>query len=724
MSPRSTRYHALTGLAVTALTAGGLAAGTLTAGPAAAVGAPSPRNAAGATAPPPPPSVDPLPCETPARPIGSVQGPGADSPLDGQVVVVAGTVVGDLQQGGFDGVFVQDGGDGDAVTSDGVFAFGAAGALDLGDQVVVRGTVDEYNGLTELTGVTVTECGTAPLPAAAVLPPSSTDTGRESLEGMLVAPAEDLTVTDVYDLNRYGEVLLSSGGRLLTPTEVADPGPAAHQVAVDNAARSILLDDGRTATLSTTAGGPPPYLTVEDPVRVGDTAVLGQPVVLTYGFGSWLLEPADGTADGTTFTATNPRPATPPTVGGDLRVADFNVLNYFVDFPSQFGNDARGATNPAELAQQQTKIVHALAALDADVLSLHEIENSAVLTPDTPYRAVETLLAALAAETGHTWAHVQAHEDSDVITNAMVYRPDVVTPVGGPSVPADLSAFDNARSPIAQTFDASGEVVTVIANHLKSKGSACGPGSDDTSAGGAGNCNGDRVAQARALAAFADQVAEQAGDPDVLLTGDFNSYRFEDPIDVVAAAGYTDMAPVLAPDEYSYVFGGGSGSLDHVFASPSLRPKLTGLGVWDINAVESFAYEYDGYEPLYAGYPYRASDHNPTLVGITTGTAATATLSAGRPFRGDRVTVTGSGFAAGEKVTATLPSRNRGRLGCAVAGPDGGVAITVTVPARLPAGDQQVLLTGDSGETASTGFRLRPVVVELLLRLVGFFTGR
>jgi 5'-nucleotidase len=495
-------------------------------------------------------------------------------------------------------------------------------------------------------------------------------------------------------------------------------------VAVDNAARSILLDDGRTATLSTTAGGPPPYLTAEDPVRVGDTAVLGQPVVLTYGFGSWLLEPADGTADGTTFTATNPRPAAPPAVGGDLRVADFNVLNYFVDFPSEFGDDARGAENAAELAQQQAKIVNALAALDADVLLLHEIENSAVLTPDTPYRAVETLLAALETETGQTWSYVEAHEDSDVITNAIAYRPDVVTPVGGPSVPADLSAFDNARSPIAQTFDASGEVVTVIANHLKSKGSGCGTGSDDPSVGGAGNCNGDRVAQARALVTFADQVAEQAGDPDVLLTGDFNAYRFEDPIDVVTVAGYTDMAPELAPDQYSYVFDGGSGSLDHVFASASMRPKLTGLGVWDINAVESYAYQYDGYEPLYADHPYRASDHNPTLVGISTQTAATATISDDRPLRGNRMTVTGSGFAAGEEVTATLPSRNRGQLGSAVAGPDGKVEVTVTVPTRLPAGDQQVLLTGDSGETASTGFSLRPVVVDLLLRLIGFLSGR
>jgi predicted extracellular nuclease len=392
------------------------------------------------------------------------------------------------------------------------------------------------------------------------------------------------------------------------------------------------------------------------------------------------------------------------------------VLNYFVDFPGEYGDDARGAANAAELTEQQAKILTAITALDADVLTLHEIENSAVLTPDTPYRAVETLLAAIEAADGHDWAYVPAHEDTDVITNAIVYRSDRVTPVGDPAVPVDLTAFGNARSPIAQTFDADGEVFTIMANHLKSKGSSCGAAGDDASVGGGGNCNGDRVAQAHALVAFAADLVTRSGDDDVLLTGDFNAYRYEDPIDVVTGAGYTDMAPALAPGQYSYVFDGGSGSLDHVFASPSMAARLTGLGLWDVNAVESFGYEYDGYEPLYAPYAYRASDHNPTVFGIDV--PATAAISDERPFRGDRVTVTGTGFAPGDRVTASLPSRIRGELGTEVADAEGRVAITVPVPVALPAGDQEVLLTGTSGETASTGFSLRPVLAELLARLL------
>ena len=100
--------------------------------------------------------------------------------------------------------------------------------------------------------------------------------------------------------------------------------------------------------------------------------------MLSYAFRR-VAAPARPTAPagGTTFAATNPRPAAPDPVGGDLRIADFNVLNYFVDFPSQFGDNARGATKPTSSRKQQAKIVSAITALDADIVTLQEIENSA-----------------------------------------------------------------------------------------------------------------------------------------------------------------------------------------------------------------------------------------------------------------------------------------------------------------------------------------------------------
>src|SRR4051794_5268267 len=647
-------------------------------------------------------------CGTTPVTIGSVQGTTDTSPMVGQTVTVAGTVVGDLQQGGFNGVFVQDGGDGTTATSDGIFVYGTSlPALDRGDTVVVRGTVTEFKGstdartLTELSSASVSECtglGLTP-PAPSTLPLPSTDAQREALEGMLVAPADDLTVTEVFNLNRFGEIMLAQGGRLITPTEEVAPGPEAAARVAANAARSLLLDDGVTANLPG-GGRAPPSLPVDAPVGAGAPPPL-EPVVLSYGFNAWRLEPADGTAAGTTFEATNPRPVTPPAVSGDLRIADFNVLNYFVTF----GGASRGAPNQAEQDEQEAKLVTAITALGADVITLHEIENSAVTTPGDDYRAVQTLIAAIEAADGHDWDYVRAHEDTDVITNAVIYRTDRVASIGDPQVPteAQLAAFANARTPIAQTFRAGDEVFSVIANHLKSKGSACGAASDDISAGGAGNCNGDRVLQAQVLRDFAAAVAQHSGDADVVLTGDFNAYRFEPPLDVLRDAGFQEA---VTPGEYSYVFDGGSGSLDHVFATASMYPKIVGHAIWDINAVESFAYEYDGYEGLYAPYPYRASDHNPTIIGLDP--PAVAGISDPKPVRGERVTLTGTAFDAGTNVRATLPARNGQVLGTAVARPDGTVSMDVTVPAIPRPGSYDVVLTAADGETATTSFTLRP----------------
>lgn len=672
----------------------------------------------------PPPSPDPQ-CEAEgAIAIGRVQGAGTATPCTGETVTVEGIVVGDLQDGGFSGFFVQDSGDGDANTSDGLFVYAPDGAqVAPGDRVTVTGTAGDVFDVTQLSDATYTVTGSGALPAATPLPLPSTDAEREALEGMLVEPTESLTVTEVFNLSNYGELLLAQGGRLISPTEAADPGPDSTAAAQQNDLRSIVLDDGRTTDFSPEDAPllQPPYLTLNDPVRVGDTAVL-EPVVLHQGFGSYRLQPSDGTADGMTFTATNPRPEAPAAVGGDLKIADFNVLNYFVTF----GGESRGAPNEEEKEQQEAKIVSAMLDLDADIFTLHEIENSTVTTPEDPYRAVRTLVEALAERGGGTWNWVEAAEDTDVITNAIIYRPDRVTAVGDPVTPTSpeaTAAFSNARSPIGQTFEKNGETFTVITNHFKSKGSACATADNDRSFGGAGNCNGNRVRQSEALRDFAAEVTTAVGDPDVLLTGDFNAYRYEDPIDVLRNAGYVDMGPLLAEGQYSYVFDGGSGSLDHVLASPSLAEKITGLTIWDINSVESFAYEYGGYEPLYAPYEFRASDHNPTLIGLAApapDVPEAATISDDRPLRGDRVTVTGTGFTPGQTVTATLASRSA-TLGTGVADANGTVSISFTVPVFLPQGQQDVVLTGGAEESATTSFTLWPAYQDALLWLLRVF---
>ncbi|MBU2663416.1 ExeM/NucH family extracellular endonuclease [Actinoplanes bogorensis] len=563
--------------------------------------------------------------------IAQVQGAGASTPLTGTKVTVEGVVTADERTGGYNGFYVQTKGSGgdrpvNATTaSDGIFVyFGTnaanAPAIAVGDQVRVTGTATEFNGLTQITtaakaDTAVCASGVA-LPAPVALSLPLDDAARESVESMLVAPVGAYTVSDVYNTNRYGEIILAAGNEAAPiPTDKARPGSAeAAALKADNKARRILVDDGKTTNLAT-AGLPPAYLTKDNPIRVGDAVEKFGPSVLSFGFSEWRLQPTDSANLQTTFKDSNPRTAAPANVGGDVRVASFNVLNYFV----HFGGEARGATDAAALAKQQAKIVSAISALDADVVALMEIENSVRFEDNDPQLALKTLVGALnAADGAGTWDYVRSPADlpgaeqQDFITAAIIFKPAAVTPKGASRSVNDETVWSNAREPIAQTFTAGSATFTVVANHLKSKSASTPPSGDNVDTGdGQGAYNGDRKRQAAALATFVKSL----GTDDVLLLGDFNAYSQEDPIQVLADAGYKNVANA---DQASYVFGGESGSLDHALASASLASKVTGVDVWNINSVESFAYEYDGYAPFYNADPYRASDHDPVVVGLKT----------------------------------------------------------------------------------------------------------
>jgi 5'-nucleotidase len=173
--------------------------------------------------------------------------------------------------------------------------------------------------------------------------------------------------------------------------------------------------------------------------------------------------------------------------------------------------------------------------------------------------------------------------------------------------------WSNAREPIAQTFTSGTITFTVVANHFKSKSASTPPTGDNVDSGdGQGPYNGDRIRQANSLAAFVDQLKTDSGSDQVLLLGDFNAYTQEDPMQALYAKGLTDVHTTGAPGKHSYVFGGETGSLDHGLATAALAKRVTGVDIWNINSVESFAFEYDGFAPFYDAGPYRASDHDPS----------------------------------------------------------------------------------------------------------------
>lgn len=626
-----------------------------------AAGAPGPQNSGGGTTEPPAEPVEAT--------IAEIQGTGDTSPLVGESVVTEGVVTAAYPTGGYNGFYLQTPGTPDTPgASDAVFVYGSAATatVAIGDSVEVTGAVSEFNGTTEISAAAAdvvdlaTPLGTvAPLDA----PWSDLDTAteKESHEGELVAPQGAFTVSDNYDTNYYASFTLAAGDHpLVQPTDLVDAQDTAAVAAVqaDNAARTITLDDGASINFNSSAnkGIPLPWLSQDNPVRIGSAVAFHQPLVLEFRNSMWNLQPTSQVtgagADVATFT--NTRTAAPEPVGGDIRLATFNVLNYFpttgADYEAaglgtctyyndragnhitvnQCGTEEspgpRGAADETNLLRQQAKIVSAIDKLGASIVSLEEIENSVKFGLDRDY-GVSTLVDALNAAAGSTvWAYAPSPAaadlptvaEQDVIRTAFIYKPADVSLVGPSHVLTGSAAFADAREPLAQGFKATGapdtDAFAVIVNHFKSKGS----GVDDGT--GQGNANPDRIAQAEALSDFADQVAAGLGTDEVFLTGDFNSYTQEDPLQVLYGDGYDNLESTTDPEETTYSFDGLAGSLDHVLASPAAAAMVTGVDIWNINADESIAFEYSRYNynatDFYAPGPYRASDHDPEIVGI------------------------------------------------------------------------------------------------------------
>ncbi|MGO1255395.1 ExeM/NucH family extracellular endonuclease [Microbacterium gubbeenense] len=620
-----------------------------------AVGAPTPVNAAGESGGSTP--EEPEPGEAVDATIAEVQGEGDASPMAGQTVTVQGVVTADWRDGGFNGFTMQDpAGDPEDGASDAVFIWGDKARAEIGQSVAVTGELSEYEGLTEIT---VDAIEVLPAALGEIVPLTdweavATDEGKRAHESELVHFDAPFTVTDNYDANFYGSFGLALGDETLRqPTSDIDPHDTeaiAARVA-ENAAKSITLDDARSTNFNSQKDTPLSYLTADNPVRVGSHVTFERPFVLDYRFGGWALQPLTPiTGDGSeavTFSDERAANERPQEVGGDLSIATFNVLNYFPTTAEEFvasglgtcsfytdrdrepiaanrcePNGPRGAATSESLERQQAKIVKAISASGASIVSLEEIENSAHFGKDRDF-AVKALVDALnAADGSGAWDYAASPEalpsDEDVIRNAFIFRAGDVDLVGESHILVDDPAFDNAREPLFQGFKADGaadgEAFLVAANHLKSKGS----GVDDGT--GQGNANPDRVRQAEALVAFSADVQETTGIEPVFLAGDFNAYAAEDPARKIEAAGFTNLNYALNGGEATYNFDGMDGSLDHVFANSAALDLVTGVDVWQINGQEQVGYEYSRYNynatQLYDDSVFRASDHNPILVGI------------------------------------------------------------------------------------------------------------
>ena len=566
--------------------------------------------------------------------ISQIQGPTQTSSFNNQVVVTEGVVTHKVGNG----YFLQDGGDGDPATSDGLFVFNS-NPVNVGDRLRVRGTITEYRPTgapltyTELKDVTSTTLLSS---GNSVAPTNISFDGTQDLEryeGMLVNITNSLTINQSSFLGSRGELTLASSRRE-TPTNRYRPGtPEAIALAQANARNSLVLDDSIFVTPTVI-----PYVDGgARVVRAGDT-VTGLTGVIDYGsIGGGAGFKLQYTAE-PSFSATNPRTGAPQLGAGNVKVASANVLNYFTTFTDgtdAWGNagqgcqlgatnvaaNCRGADNLAEFERQTKKIVNEMLAIDADVFGLMEIQNNGDIA--TSYLVDQLNFAAGYPTPVYAYVPAPPATGTDAIRVSMIYKPAKVQPVG-----AALSDSDsvNTRPPMAQTFRAgNGARFSLVVNHMHAKASSCS-GENADQGDGQGCSNVRRTQQATRLATvFIPQIITAAGDPDVLVMGDLNANGAEDPIFTLTQNGLVNqierfVRPNATP--YSYVFNGEVGYLDHALATGSLSAQVTGAAEWHVNADEPAMIDYnlDGKSPaavaLIEDHAYRASDHDPVLVSL------------------------------------------------------------------------------------------------------------
>lgn len=583
--------------------------------------------------------------------ISDVQGNGESSPTAGETVVVEGIVTGDFQDNDTDalnnlgGFFIQaESPDSNTSTSDGIFIFdGNEPSVDVsaGDRVSVTGMVKEYFGETQIAATSVSVLGggnvqaiSVSLPATAVINNSDGQViaDLERYEGMLVRFDQTLTVGEMYGLERFGELSLTEGGRLYQFANRNPPsvdGFTAH--VAESAARTIVLDDGRRGQNETPVRYLHSPVSVDEPVRVGST-VTGLTGVLRYsrssggnGTETWRLMATVSPE----FVADNPRPGAPD-IDGELRVASANVLNFFSTIDSGQSDcgpsttiGCRGADSDEELGRQTAKTTTGLAMIDADIVGLMELENNA---SESLQLIVESLNAAMGAD---TYTYVDTGSiGPGAIKTGFIYKPAIVTPDEAHAIltsRTDARFADGRNRPaLAQSFvqNSDGAKLTIVVNHLKSKGSGCDSEGDPNIGDGQGNCNRTRTAAAAAIADWLQTDPTGSNDPDFLIIGDLNADLKEDPLTALADAGYINLLEESHDEApYSYVFRAQSGVLDHALASASLLPQVTETIEWHINADEAPIHDYNLDRGRDAGIfngasPYRASDHDPIIIGL------------------------------------------------------------------------------------------------------------
>jgi predicted extracellular nuclease len=531
-------------------------------------------------------------CRADATPISAIQGDGYYSPLQDSLTTTQGTVTRVIQS---EGIYIEDGSTPhQASRSRALFVSDQSLSRSAapGQVLAVSGRVAELGSsrdkLTSLVEISAVEtCAeNAVLPETPVSLPMNSKT-REALEGMRVIFEQPLTVTDVYKLSE-NELTLSAGGVLRIPTEAARPGSVASRQARENRNRSLVV------RLAQASGAP---------ISIGSTFKAPAGIMGHDGRAQQLVmesEPRTQIPEAEMLQAA---------VEGQVRLVSSNLLNFFNGDGAGGGFPAaRGPESMDDFRAQSARIEAAMSRIQPDLLAVQELENDGF----GPRSAARSLLALLNNTGNDDWAVVETEAGrigEDVITVGLFYRRQVLEKVGKPHTLHSREYQGLSRVPLAQLFRdrGSGVEFLVAANHLKSKYGCPEDGFNSDQDDGQGCWNAARVSAVEAQIKWLEQLANRLETGNVLILGDMNAYRMEDPIRQFSDASYVDLVEQRAGlPQYSYVYWGQAGTLDYLFASPAMTRYVRAAQIWHINAGHARNMEHP--QPW-----LRASDHDPVI---------------------------------------------------------------------------------------------------------------
>jgi predicted extracellular nuclease len=568
-----------------------------------------------------------------AQSIGVLQGSAHLSTFANMAVTNIAGIVTAVESSGF---WIQDAGDGNTLTSDGIYVFRSSGSKPVvGDDVRVTGTLKEFRPGGSAVNLTTTEIdavsgswtrvssGNA-LPAPVViqagfLPPSliapnvgnvETAAGYtlqpsqyaidfyESLEGMRVSLPSAISVGP---RNSFGEIPVVATAQIGAPGTITSPrggvviGPGQFN------GQRIQLDDRLLATPSVHSGA----------------ELSGIVGVMDYSFSNYKLNVTQAVS----VVSNNLTREVAAIPEGKFAMASYNVEN--------LGGDA----SAARITQIASQIKNTLGA--PHLISLQEVQdnngatNNGVVAADV---TLSRLAAELNAQTGRNYQFVTVNPVNNAdggqpggnIRQAFLYDAARVsfsgvvggaldaitaTSVGGKiqlslgagRIDPTNTAFTNSRKPLVTEFTVDGQKIIVVSNHFNSKGGdqpLFGP-----SQAPALSSATQRLQQAQAVAVFVQSLLAIDANANIVVAGDLNDFQFADTLAPLAAAGLINLTNTLpAGERYTYNFEGNLQALDHMLVSPHLMNSAS--LVYDVVHAN-------------AEFSDQLSDHDPTLLTMS-----------------------------------------------------------------------------------------------------------